>query len=351
MLSEQLSLGNLPIQPKSRTKTFAETPCLFSRKLLGWNGVELEYYQASPGNIKQRFAQHLILVFFSQGEVKQKLEGSTQVYAVAPGSIIAIPASILCQMSWLQPLNFAALILKPSAVKPFEALEGLKTGVSEAKLCPKGFTCIAPMPTDMDEIPCHQRHLSRAASARQLDGPSVRVGLKPQFEPSDGLMYNLVSTLLSETSLNQEDYRLYRETLTKTLAIHLFQKYFSDLVSATEDKIERSPRLDKAIAFINENLDRNLCLEEMAAVVNTSKYYFCKLFRRLMGISPYQYLLQQRIEKSKTLLHSDLELSIADISLRCGFANQSHLSKCFRKFAGVTPKAYRNEQWTMNNGQ
>ena len=305
MLSQQLSLSNLQVQSKSSTRII-DTPCLFSRNLPGWNGIELRYYQASPGNI-QRFSQHLILVFFSQGEVKQKFKNSTQLYAITPGSIIFIPASALSQISWLQPLNFAALIFQKSAVKQAEEIK------------------------------------SKAASPHSLNRKSVQVELKPQFKQTDGLVYNLVSTLLSETSLNRGD-RLYGETLTKTLAIHLFQNYSSALIRATENKIELPPSLNQAIAYINENLDKNLRLEEIAAVVNISKYYFCNLFRQSMGISPYQYLLQQRIEKSKTLLHSDLELSIADISLRCGFANQSHLSKCFRKFTGDTPKAYRNRR-------
>ncbi|KAB8321278.1 helix-turn-helix transcriptional regulator [Tolypothrix campylonemoides VB511288] len=59
-----------------------------------------------------------------------------------------------------------------------------------------------------------------------------------------------------------------------------------------------------------------------------------------MGVTPYQYVLQQRIERAKVLLRHR-ERAISDIALECGFANQSHFTKHFRQFTGMTPKAYR----------
>lgn len=64
-----------------------------------------------------------------------------------------------------------------------------------------------------------------------------------------------------------------------------------------------------------------------------------------MGISPHQYLLQQRIERAKQLL-KQTDQSVVDIALACGFNSHSHLSKQFRQVTGVTPKAYRAE---LNN--
>ena len=58
--------------------------------------------------------------------------------------------------------------------------------------------------------------------------------------------------------------------------------------------------------------------------------------------SGYQYLLQQRVEQAKQLLTQDD--SISCIALDCGFANQTHLTKVFRRMTGMTPKAYRLEQ-------
>ena len=292
--TKQSSLGNLQ-QPKSTTSFSIDTPFLSVYNLPGWNGISLKYYRALPGIIGQQLGQHLALVFFSQGKIKQKLAEDTQTYSIVPGSIVLIPASICCQISWLQPLDFAVLILEPSAVEQ---------------------------------------------ATKELNLKSDRATLKPRFKQSDSLVYSLVTTLLLEIYSKGTGGCIYTEALLKSLVIHLFQQYAFPLIQATEE-VELSSRLNKAIAYINQNLDSNLRLEEIAAVANTSKYHFCRLFKHSVGISPYQYLLQQRIERAKTLLQSNSQLSIADISLRCGFANQSHLCQRFRKFTGITPKAYR----------
>ncbi|WP_407890447.1 helix-turn-helix domain-containing protein [Scytonema sp. NUACC26] len=61
------------------------------------------------------------------------------------------------------------------------------------------------------------------------------------------------------------------------------------------------------------------------------------MFKQRMGITPHQYILHSRIEKAKYLLqHSNL--SIANIALRSGFSDRSHLTRCFKRIVGVTPK-------------
>jgi AraC family transcriptional regulator len=62
-----------------------------------------------------------------------------------------------------------------------------------------------------------------------------------------------------------------------------------------------------------------------------------------IGISPYQYLLQQRVERAKQLLKQTNQ-PIVEIALDCGFSSHSHLSKQFRQLAGMTPKAFRVSQ-------
>ncbi len=373
LFSEQLSSGDLNLQPKLSTGFLADTSCLSSYNLLGWNGIDLEYYQALPGIIGQQCQQHLVLVFFSEGKVKQKFNGNIQVYSVSPGSIIVIPASIVYQISWSQPLDFALLILKPSAIEQaVEELENLSCGAPTCTLPTKSEIISLPLdgtspyndkaslgkrsgasPVDTGSVRCSERWLMSAETQSntlsRLDLALNQIELKPQFEQSDSLIYSLVLALLSEVNLEQKGYCIYSETLSKTLAVHLFQKYFFTLIKAKKEAIELSPRLNKAIVYINANLDKKLSIEKIAAVINTSKFYFCNLFRQSMGISPYQYLLQQRIERSKILLQSDSELSIADISLQCGFSNQSHFSKCFRKFTGITPKVYRSKRFGSKN--
>jgi AraC family transcriptional regulator len=64
------------------------------------------------------------------------------------------------------------------------------------------------------------------------------------------------------------------------------------------------------------------------------------LFKASTGSSPHQYILQCRLERAKQLLR-DPSLSLSQVGLRCGFADQSHMTNVFRRFVGVTPSKYR----------
>ncbi|MFM2303632.1 MAG: hypothetical protein RLZZ135_1042 [Cyanobacteriota bacterium] len=74
----------------------------------------------------------------------------------------------------------------------------------------------------------------------------------------------------------------------------------------------------------------NIGLQDMAIVAGLGQYHFSTMFRQSMGISPYRYVIDRRIDRA-----------ISDISLSCGFADQSHLTKHFRRLVGMTPKTFR----------
>jgi AraC family transcriptional regulator len=98
--------------------------------------------------------------------------------------------------------------------------------------------------------------------------------------------------------------------------------------------------------YINTHLDRDLSLVEIAQVINISPTYFASLFKRAIGTSPHQYVIQQRVERAQLLL-SKTDLAIADIALEVGFSSQSHLTQQFKRFTGITPKQVRPSPFTI----
>ena len=82
-------------------------------------------------------------------------------------------------------------------------------------------------------------------------------------------------------------------------------------------------------------------MEDLAKIVGISKYYFCRLFKKAIGLPPHQYIVRRRIERAKKLLkYSDL--TTVEIALECGFAHQSHLSRHFKRIVGVSPRQFRH---------
>jgi AraC-like DNA-binding protein len=99
-------------------------------------------------------------------------------------------------------------------------------------------------------------------------------------------------------------------------------------------------QLQQVLDYIHTHLDRDLSLAELAEFINISPTYFASLFKQAAGVSPHQYVIQQRVERAKTML-AKTDLAIADIALQVGFSSQSHLTQQFKRITGMTPKQIR----------
>lgn len=106
-----------------------------------------------------------------------------------------------------------------------------------------------------------------------------------------------------------------------------------------------APRgVHRALAYIHAHLADNLRLEDIAGAARMSVYHFSRTFRKATGSGPHRYLVQARVQRVKALLLSGGGRSLAAIADETGFSDQSHMSKVFRRFTGVSPKAFRSRQ-------
>ncbi|QYO63938.1 helix-turn-helix domain-containing protein [Leptolyngbya sp. 7M] len=137
--------------------------------------------------------------------------------------------------------------------------------------------------------------------------------------------------------------RLFADSLTIALAIHLIRHY-SDWQQPLRENIGglSQRHLQQAIAYINEHLAEELSIAAIAGELEMSQYYFSRLFKQSVGLSPYQYVMQQRIKRAQALLKTT-SLSILAIATQVGFSNQNQLTIQFRKFVGTTPSEYRKQ--------
>jgi AraC family transcriptional regulator len=175
----------------------------------------------------------------------------------------------------------------------------------------------------------------------EVDAPED-IELIPQFATKrDPLIQGILLSLQEELNSNIQANNLYVEQLTTTLVIHLLKKYCvkKPVLITNNDGLPKY-KLRKTLEYIHAHLNQDIKLADLAGYVGMSQYYFVRLFKQSMGIAPYQYVIQQRVEKAKQLLKQG-RVTITDIALQCGFANQSHFTKHFRQLTGVTPKVYQ----------
>lgn len=166
-----------------------------------------------------------------------------------------------------------------------------------------------------------------------------RVELIPQFATADPLVYQVALALKAELEVNPSASRFYAESAKAFLAAHLLQHY-----CIRKPKLEIAGglperKLNQALEYIHEHLNEDVSLEAIATHLGMSSYYFCRLFKQSIGITPYQYLIQQRIEYAKQLL-SQHQLSVTEVALEAGFASHGHLNRYFKRLVGVTPREF-----------
>ncbi len=97
--------------------------------------------------------------------------------------------------------------------------------------------------------------------------------------------------------------------------------------------------MEDALNYINEHLDTDLSLVTLADVAHMSKTYFCSQFRKLNGISPWDYITIKRIERAISYIENT-NMTRLEIALKCGYNNTSNFYYAFKKVTGKTPRDY-----------
>ena len=107
---------------------------------------------------------------------------------------------------------------------------------------------------------------------------------------------------------------------------------------------EITENLKNAITYMNEHLSEKINLSDMAQAAFLSKYHFLRTFKRQMGITPYEYLINLRINRSKELLAVG-DASLETVAVSCGFSDSKNLIYNFKRIVHCTPNEYRKEHW------
>lgn len=276
-------------------------PALRSSANLDWNGIYVQQHQQPAWETPEyAHTRHMLLIHNPKLTIQAErwFDGRRQQEQFGGGNnIVIVPATVLHQANWNQESPFFLLFLEPDHL------------IKVAR----------------ESVTANQVQLSAHAAMH------------------DPLIDQIGRSLAAELETNQIHSRLFADSLTIALSIHLLRNYANLQQPLREDTGGLPQRkLQQAIAYINDNLIEDLTVSAIATELGMSQYYFSRLFKQSIGVSPYQYVMQQRIERAKYLLQTT-SLSIAAIATQVGFSNQNQLTVQFRKFAGTTPSRYRQQ--------
>jgi len=138
-----------------------------------------------------------------------------------------------------------------------------------------------------------------------------------------------------------------KETAYKSLIFSYILKFIIITKRLTEQKNSivktnnKENRIKKIINYINQNLEKDISLNQIAEQFNISKYYLCRYFKKKTGFTVIEFINNSRIIKAQKLLINS-NLRITDIGIKVGFNSLSHFERTFKKINGITPSQYRN---------
>jgi YesN/AraC family two-component response regulator len=132
------------------------------------------------------------------------------------------------------------------------------------------------------------------------------------------------------------------DSMVKLLSI--FAKHLGMVANqiVVHDENAEPPMITRAKEFIKTHQTDDISLGDVANSVNTSTFYFCKMFKKSTGLNFTDYLSRVRVEKAKNLLLNP-NLRISEIAYEVGFQSLTHFNRVFRKLVGQSPTQYRQK--------
>ena len=178
--------------------------------------------------------------------------------------------------------------------------------------------------------------------AEQCDLDPDRVEVLNRFQVRDAQLESVAWALKAEIECDYPSGRVYRDSLAIAAASRLIRAH-TTAASGRQARAGRMPdrMMRNVLAYIDEHLERDVSLAELAAVAGLSVTHFRSLFREAAGLPVHQYLIRRRVERAKSLL-GETDLTIGRIAAETGFAHQSHLARHMRRVLGVSPRALRD---------
>ena len=148
-----------------------------------------------------------------------------------------------------------------------------------------------------------------------------------------------LKNLLKEIEAKPPGYHTACQDLLEILLLHLMRRSeFSVTFVPSSRKSSKEAALVRR--FIDNHFKEDLSLDDLAEHAHISKYYLVHIFTKEYGTSPINYLLSRRIQESVYLL-TETRLSLSDISGTLGFSSPSYFSQSFRRVKGISPLQYR----------
>jgi AraC family transcriptional regulator len=275
-------------------------------KSVNWDSIHFEHHHQPQFETPEHQGTWHVIAYCPPFEVagerigERWLDGKLQTETRNIGDIAIVPAGITQRCNWQTTSEFSIVAIEPTLLQQV------------------GSDWINP---DLIEL------IPRYMNAQ------------------DPLIHGVLTALRAEVEYpNKIGGDLLIDSLKTTLAIHLLRNYCT--IQPRDPNYQNglsAVTLKQVKDYIRDRLHQNIKLNDLAAIAHISPYHFLRLFKQSLGTTPHQYILQQRLARSKLLLQNH-ELTISDIATLVGFEDRSYFDRYFKQVVGITPNQFRRSQ-------
>ena len=181
------------------------------------------------------------------------------------------------------------------------------------------------------------------AFTMRLIPPKSIVTFTREHIRADQKLDALLEEFVSELATEKPGRDIVMRALVEQLLVHVLRNYSTPRLS---EELELSRvglvdrRIRRSVELMHTQLDQDLSLKALAAASYLSPFHFARLFKKLTGVSPHNYLAGIRATRAQLLL-AETDLSVTEIGARVGYLSGSHFTKAFRIATGATPREFR----------
>ena len=190
------------------------------------------------------------------------------------------------------------------------------------------------------------------AATMRLIPPKSIVTFTREHISGDKKLDALLAEFVSELAIEKPGREIVMRALVEQLLVHILRNYSTPRLS---EELELSRvglvdrRIRRSVELMHTQLDQDLTLRELAAASYLSPFHFARLFKKLTGVSPHNYLAGIRATRAQLLL-AETDLSVTEIGARVGYLSGSHFTKAFRIATGATPREFRKSLVSRDAG-
>ena len=274
----------------------------FDSQTSALDGMSLRGYHYPELNVNiPRMRDYMFVIYRGRklSNMGRRRDGPWEEHQVGPGIVSVLTRAEESQWRWDKPIDVSHLYLSHSSIETV-ASEVFEKDISNIELCDR-------------------------------------------VRSEDKVLPALVSQLESELVAGEFGGQLYVDSLKNQACIHILRRYSNIIFNEVSLGYFNRSQKHLLVDFIDQYMDTNIAINDLATLVQMSTFHFGRKFTKDFGCPPHAYIIKKRVEKAVQLL-STTNIPIKVIFAQCGFSDQSHMTRIFRRLVGITPAALRKNK-------